>query len=338
MPADRPIVCFGEILLRLSAPAGIGLSHTDALSVSVGGAEFNVAAALSALGHGTRMVSVLPDHAIARRARAELAVAGVDARYLTERAGRMGLYFADPPSGPMPGWVIYDRADSAFAKVDPAELALKDALRDARLLHLSGITPALGPHGIALAKAAMAAAQVAGVPVCFDGNYRAKLWESWDSNPQATLRDCLASAAILIGNHRDIGLVLGQTFAGTEEEREAAAADAAFAAFPDLQLIASTNRTVETTARHRLSARVATRDDSFRTPRIVVDPVVDRIGTGDAFAAGVLLYWAEDGSVRQMAEAGLALMAMKHGVPGDTIQVSRADLEAFDPVASDFNR
>ena len=107
-------------------------------------------------------------------------------------------------AGPRPSAITYDRAGSAFAEADPAAIDFAGALAGARLLHTGGITPALGPKGVALARAAQAAAKAAGVPICFDGNYRGQLWSSWDSDPGAILRDLVSDASILIGNHRDL--------------------------------------------------------------------------------------------------------------------------------------
>ena len=176
-----PVACFGEVLLRLTPPGKVPLTQTGALEVHVGGAEANVAAALASLGRPARMVSVLPDNPLGRLARSRLACAGVDTRAIATGEGRMGLYFFEPPAGPIAGRVTYDRAHSAFALAAPDRLDFAAALDGAALLHMSGITPALGPAGVELARTAVAAAQKNGVPICFDGNYRA-------SHPPSTAR------------------------------------------------------------------------------------------------------------------------------------------------------
>ena len=167
--------------------------QAQSLEMVVGGAEANVAAALASLGHEARMVTLLPDTPLGDKARAELGAAGVDTRFVARGPGRMGLYFMEPGAGLRPSSITYDRAGSAFAEVDAQAFDFAGALAGASLLHMSGITPALGPNGVAVARAAVAAAQSAGVPVCFDGNYRAQLWESWDSKPREVLthRDLL---------------------------------------------------------------------------------------------------------------------------------------------------
>ena len=333
-----PVVCFGEMLLRLSPTPGTLLAKADRLDLAAGGAEANVAVALASLGVPTRMLSALPDNPLGRRAIAELRGAAVDCSTIMLGEGRIGLYFFEPPSGPIGGRVTYDRTGSVFAGATADSFDFEQALEGASLLHLSGITPALGPSGVELARAAIAAARAAQVKVCFDGNYRANLWDAWDCDPRAILSELVGGADILIGNHRDISLLLDTTFTGDGPDRRREAAEACFAAFPNLELIASTARHVESATRHRLAGRVDLRASHWQTDDAVLAPIIDRIGTGDAYAAGVLLQWLEGGSARDMAKSGLALAAMKHGIPGDMIAVTRAELDQYDPAGADVRR
>ena len=332
-----PVACFGEVLLRLTPPGKVPLAQTGGLEVHAGGAEANVAAALASLGRPARIVSVLPDNPLGRLARSRLASAGVDTRAIATGEGRMGLYFFEPPAGPIAGRVTYDRAHSAFAFTAPDRLDFAAALDGAALLHMSGITPALGPAGVELARTAVAAAQKNGVPICFDGNYRASLWDAWAGNPRAILGELVAAAKVLIGNHRDISLLLDKRFGGEGPERRREAAEAAFDTFPNLELIASTARRVAGTV-HHLAARVDSRDGHCQTDEVRIDGIVDRIGTGDAFAAGLLLRYLEGADPAEMARSALALAAMKHGIPGDMIAATRAELEQFDPAGGDVRR
>jgi 2-dehydro-3-deoxygluconokinase len=332
------ITCFGEILLRLAPPGRQMLVQAQSLDMVVGGAEANVASALASLGHAVRFAGVVADNPLGERAHAALRACGVGTAHVARAGGRMGLYFLEAGSGPRPSAITYDRSGSAFAEAAPDSIDFAGALAGARLLHCGGITPALGPKGVALARAAQAAARAAGVPICFDGNYRAQLWAAWDSDPAAILRELVADATILIGNHRDIALLLGRPFSGEGEDRRREAAEAAFAVFPNLQLIASTARHLVTSDHHRISARVDSREGSDQTGEIDVTGIVDRIGTGDAFAAGVLDGWLTGGDLATMAERGLALAALKHTIPGDMCPVSRAMLEGFSAGAGDVRR
>lgn len=333
------ITCFGELLLRLTPPGARLMVQADSLDLFVGGAEANVAAALASLGHDVRFAGLVSDNDLGTRALTALRGAGVDTHFLSRAPGRMGLYFMEQGSGPRPSAISYDRADSAFAEAEPATIDFAGALAGAKLLHTGGITPALGPKGVALAKAAQTAARAAGVPICFDGNYRGQLWSSWDSDPGAILRELVADAAILIGNHRDISLLLDTPFSGDGADRRREAAAAAFAAFPRLQLIASTARHLVASDHHRISARVDSREAAHQTEEIDVTGIVERIGTGDAFTAGVLDAWLAVGvDVQAIAETGLALTALKHTIPGDMCLIGRAALESFSAGGGDVRR
>jgi 2-dehydro-3-deoxygluconokinase len=332
------VTCFGEVLLRLSPSARRLLVQADGVDLAIGGAEANVASALASLGHPVRFAGVVSDNPLGDRALAALRGCGIDTGHVARAPGRMGLYFLEAGSGPRPSAITYDRAGSAFAEAAPEIIDFGGALAGARLFHCGGITPALGPKGVALARAAQAAARSLGVPICFDGNYRARLWAAWDNDPAAILRELVDDAAILIGNHRDISLLLGSDFSGDGEGRRREAAEAAFAAFPNLQLIASTARHLVTSNHHRISARVDARTADYQTEEIDVTGIVDRIGTGDAFAAGVLDGWLNGGDLATMAQLGLALAALKHTIPGDMCPVTRAMLDGFGAGASDVRR
>ncbi|MEO5706368.1 MAG: sugar kinase [Alteraurantiacibacter sp.] len=332
------VTCFGELLLRLTPPGARLMVQTDALDLVVGGAEANVAAGLSSLGHTVRFAGLVADNPLGDRAVSSLRAAGVDTAFLARGSGRMGLYFMENGAGLRPSAITYDRAGSAFAKAAAEAIDFAGALAGARLLHTGGITPALGANGVSLARAAQDAALAAGVPICFDGNYRAQLWDAWDGDARAILTELVKDATIMIGNHRDISLLLGRNFSGDGPDRRREAAEAAFAAFPRLELIASTARHLVSADHHRIAARVDSRARAHQTDEIEVTGIVERIGTGDAFAAGVLHAWLEGGNEAQMAADGLALAALKHSLQGDMCLASRALLEGFSAQGGDVRR
>lgn len=322
-------VSFGEVMLRMSPPGRELLLQTPKLDVWVAGAEANVATQLARLGHDTAMVSAVPDTALGDAAVTHLRGHGVDPRGIRRLPGRMGLYFATSGAGFRATEVLYDRAGSSFASA-PADAWDWDTLLDgADRLHLSGITPALGPAGTAAAIAAAEAATRLGIAVSFDGNYRARLWEAWDSDPRATLNRLIDHADVLFGNHRDVSLLLGTDFAGDGADRRREAAQAVFAHFPRLQVIASTARHADDADRNRVSARIDTRDRGFQTEEVAITGIVDRIGAGDAFASGILHGLRSGLSLEDTAKAGLALTALKHSLPGDASLFGQADLDAF---------
>ncbi len=330
----RLVLCFGELLLRLSSPRGEGTLQSTRLDAHFGGAEGNVAVALARLGLRSGIVSALPDNAIGDAAIESLRKAGVDTSRVARAPGRMGLYFLTPATGVSAGSVIYDRADSVFCNARDYDWPA--LLEGVEWLHLSGIVPALGPEMAEVGLAAIAAARAAGVRVSFDGNFRGSLWARWCPDPGPILADYISGADLLFGSHRDLSLVLGREFGGKNDVRQHDAALAAFERFPQLSTIASTGREILTADHHRLSARIDARDDAFSAPALEVTGIVDRIGTGDAFAAGVLARL--DDGLEAAATTGLALAALKHGIAGDHSTATPRDLAAFEGAPADVRR
>ncbi|HWS25136.1 MAG TPA: sugar kinase [Xanthomonadales bacterium] len=325
------VVCFGELLLRLGAPGRQLLLQSPLFDVHFGGAEANVAVSLAQFGHAAAMVSTVPQGPLGAAAAGELRRHGVDSRDVGTGAGRMGLYYLINGAIHRPSEVLYDRAGSAFALADPRIYDWDALLAGADWLHLSGVTPALGKAAADAAQQAAEAATRLGVRLSFDGNYRSKLWEAWDGQPAQRLRALLAHCEVLFASDRDIGVILGDV-AHPEDpaERIAAAAARAFAAFPRLQSMATTLRTQRSVDHHVLSAVLVERSGAqHSTPEYEVTPIVDRIGTGDAFAAGVLHGLISGLGTAQALHFGLGAACLKHSIPGDFNRVGIGDVEAF---------
>lgn len=333
------VVCFGEVMLRLSAPGAEVMLQSSRLDARIGGAEANVAVSLARFGHRVRMVSFVPDNALGRAALAELRRHGLDVAGVRTAPGRLGLYFLTPAAGLRAAQVLYDRADSSFALADPDAVDWPAELDGADWLHVSGVTPAVGPNAAAAALAAVRAARVRGLTVSFDGNYRKSLWDQWPTDGAAVLADIVAAADLFIGDDRDVALILGHDFSETDPiERRRAAAEAAFSGFPQLSRVASTVRTVESADRHRLAAFLADRDGHWTAAPREVAGIVDRIGAGDAFAAGLIHGLRTDLDPQGALEFALAAAALKHSIPGDFNLVDVADVEALLAGAGDVRR
>lgn len=325
------VVCFGELLLRLSPPGRELPFQSPQLAAHFGGAEANVAASLAILGHDAAMVSALPDNALGRAAADGLRRHGVDITAIRFAAtGRLGLYLLAPGAMQRPAEVTYDRAGSVFSLAPAGEYDWPHILQGARWLHLSGINLALGEVTAAAALAGVQAANAAGIAVSFDCNYRAKLWGTRAAQAPALLRQVLDAATLVFGDARDLALVSGS--AAPEDAGGAgfdAAASAAFADFPRLQLLAATDRSHETVDTQTLRGRLATRDGLFATRRHRLDAIVDRIGAGDAFAAGLLHGLLRGLSRQQALDFATAAACLKHSVPGDVNLLREADMLAL---------
>lgn len=326
---NQTIVCFGEVLLRLSAPGKELLLQSPSLAAHVGGAEANVAVALRQFGRETRMVSVLPDSTLGRACAAELRRHGVSIDSIQYRDGRMGLYFLTHGAGVRPAEVLYDRADSAFALAPPTAYDWGALLRGAANFHVSGITPAVSQSAANAALLAMTAARAAGASVSFDCNFRPRLWGARASGAAPFLRALCEQADLIFGDERDIAFMLGD--AAKDEspaDKRRRAADAAFNAFPHLEHMACTERTRHSVDVQQLVGCLYAKSEAWISRSHPLHGIVDRIGAGDAFAAGVLHGLMSGFPPQKVIDFATAAACLKHSIPGDFNLASAADVEA----------
>lgn len=309
MSQQYDLTTIGETMLRLSVPLGSRLSDLRQLDVEIGGAESNVCVALARLGRTTSWQSRLPEHALADAVLRALRADGVDVSAVVRAAGeRLGTYFIELASAPRASQVIYDRAGSAATRLGPADVSWGQLL-DTRILHLTGITAALGAGPYAAVAEALRRARAAGVTVSFDVNYRGKLWGPEEAG--AAMLPLLAEADVLFCKSADARLLFGcagEPRAQVEALRRLTRAATIFCTFG------------------AEGAAVLHGDAFHRQPALPVQ-IVDRIGSGDAFAAGAL-DGLLDGDPELGLRRGVALAAIALTQHGDRVLTSRAELEA----------
>ncbi len=303
------VVSLGEAMLRLSVPVGARLDDMRSLDVEIGGAEGNVCVALARLGRRTGWVSRLPDHSLGHYVVRGLRADGVDVSAVRRAPGeRMGAYFIEYATTPRSIQVIYDRANSAAARMTRDDVDW-DYLLDTRVLHLTGITAGLSEGCYDIVAEAIRRAQAAGVMVSFDVNYRAKVWGAVAAGDR--LRPLINEADLLFCKSTDASLLFGCT----GEPRELMSA---------LKSLTRAQAVLGTFGEQ--GAALLHGDEFVMQPALPVI-IVDRIGSGDAFAAGVLDGWL-DGDVREGLRRGVALAAIALSQHGDRVLTSRAELEA----------
>lgn len=304
------VLAFGEALLRLQPTGDERIDDAALFRAYVGGAELNTCCALASLGLNVAWFSVLPDGPLGRRVLRQLRGASVDTSLVrTAPGGRLGSYWCEYGHPPRAIEVIYDRRDSSVCHVRPEDVPV-EALRAARLFYVSGITPALSTSAREVALAMAEAARGAGATVATDLNFRARLWSAREAAP--VLERLARAAQIVIATEDDLKTLFDM--GGSFEE-------------------------VARQAQHRFSARtlvltrgslgaVSLEDGNLRTAASFPVSRVDRIGAGDAFTAGFL--WATlTGRREQALDCGLALAALKHSIPGDTLATTPAELHAL---------
>jgi 2-dehydro-3-deoxygluconokinase len=325
---NQTVVCFGEVLLRLSAPGKELILQSPRFDAHVGGAEANVAVSLTKLGHRAAVVSALPDSTLGRACADELRRHGVTTEAIVFRPGRMGMYLLTHGAGHRPAEVLYDRSQSAFATAPRETYPWSDVLAGAAWLHVSGITPAVSASAAAAALDAMTSARKAGVSVSFDCNFRARLWAERTPEAPALLRTLCEHADVIFGDERDIAFMLGaKSFEGSPDTRKQRAAQAAFGAFKHLRFIACTERTRHSADVQQITGMLHGATDAWSTRAYPLYGIVDRIGAGDAFAAGVLHGLIAGFDPQKCVDFGTAAACLKHSIPGDFNLVGVADVE-----------
>jgi len=321
-------VSLGESMLRLSVPSGRRLDDTRHLEMELAGAESNVCVALARLGWRTGWFSRMPDHALARAILRALRSDGVDVSTVKYAPGeRLGTYFIEFASPPRTTQVIYDRADSAASHMTANDVDW-DYLLDTKVLHLTGITAALSDNCYALLEEAIRRAHAASVLVSFDVNYRAKLWSAASAGEK--LRPLIAEADILLCKGTDAAALFGCR----GEPRDL---------MTQLKTLTHASAIFCTFGEH--GAALLSGDEFISQPAVPVQ-IIDRIGSGDAFAAGALDGWLSGGASKSDPSAlceglrrGVAMAAIALTQFGDRVLSTRAELNAMmDPDRRDISR
>jgi len=299
------IVALGEVLLRLAIPSPARFETARHLDLQIGGAEANVAAACARLGLSAAWISALPANPWGERIRRELGSHGVDCAYvrMTENT-RVGVYFLEYGVPPRPVRVLYDRRESAFARLTPAQVDW-EPVRRARLVHLTGVTPALGESARALVERAVREAST----VSFDINYRATLWSPQEA--RAFVEPVLPRVRYLFIGQAEARTLFG--LSGTPEQTLDGLARLAPKATISLQ-------------QGEAGSTVLDGGTVFRPRRRPAVQVVDPIGAGDAYAAGFLWAVLSGRDVRDAVDAGTAVAALKCSTWGDIALVSGQDV------------
>jgi 2-dehydro-3-deoxygluconokinase len=314
------VITFGEAMVRLAPPHFKRLEQTDTLDVEIGGAELNTAAGLARLGRSAAWVSRLTDNAVGRLLANKARGAGVNLDHvLWTDSDRVGVYFLEFGAAPRPSGIIYDRTDSAIARIQPGMIDWAKVFRGAKWFQVTGITPALSRSAADVTREGLEAARAAGVTVSIDLNYRAKLWSLEEAG--RWLRDAVELADVLITTPDDVE----RFFDVPRGDLESAART--MADRYELRAVAFTMRESESVWRNRFTA-VACGNGRFCRTRSYDVEIVDRLGAGDAFASGLIQGLLDD-DLQKGLDYGTAMGAAKHTMPGDFVWITTAEVEAM---------
>jgi len=321
---SNPLVAtFGEIMLRLSPPGFERFLQSPQFVATWGGGEANVAVSLAQLGLLSRYITVLPPaNPIADACIGELRRFGVDTSRIVRAPGRLPVYFVENGANQRPSKVVYDREGSAIAVAKPGAVNWTNALSGVNLFHITGITPALSESAAALTIEALQAARKLQATASVDLNFRKNLWK-WGKQAHEVMPLILREAEICIANEEDCQKCLGiesgiDVESGTlERERYRQLAEAVLAQYPNLQKIAITLRESKSASHNGWSACLHNRSEFVLSKRYEITHIVDRVGGGDSFAAGLIYGLLQFQSDPDALEFAVAASALKHSIPGD---------------------
>ena len=312
------VVTFGEAMIRLAPPGFRRLEQATSLEMTIGGAELNVAAGMSRLGLSTTWVSCLPDNPLGRATRNHAREIGVDTSHVAwDGNGRMGIYFVEYGASPRPSSVLYDRRGSSISELAGVSFDWPSILAGARLYHTTGITTALSDRTGDEVRTSMHVAHEAGLIVSYDLNFRAKLWTA--DQARAIQAPMMADVDVLITTEEDAKKVFGIE---GEDYREVARKLADRFGF---KVVTITLRGDQSVLRNSWTS-IAYADGAYVDDRTYDIEIVDRVGGGDAYAAG-FLYGYLTGDVRRGVRYGNAFSALKQSSWGDFNWATLAEVE-----------
>ncbi len=335
------VVTFGEVMLRLKSLGFERLFQSPLLEATFGGAEANVAVSLAQFGIPVSFVTALPTNPLGEAAVAEVRRFGVDTSSIKRAGDRIGVYFLETGSNQRPSKVTYDRAGSSIAAAKPGDFDWNAILEGASWFHVSGVTPAISASAAALSLEAVKAARAKGITVSCDYNYRKNLWRYGKRAPEV-MRELVSNVKVGIANEEDCQKALGIAGSGKREagsgSEEAGKlnvewyyqlAERVLGEFPNLEKQVITLRESHSADHNGWSAILHNRNQRFASRKYEITNIVDRVGAGDSFAAGLIYGLRTYADDQRALEFATAASCLKHSILGDFNRVDVGEVEAL---------
>ena len=334
MTVGSRVVTFGEVMLRLKSPGFERVFQSPLLEASFGGAEANVAVSLAQFGVSVSFASAIPANPLGDACLGELQRFGVDTSRVRRQGSRLGIYFLEAGANQRPSKVVYDRSGSAIATAKPGDFDWDAVLDGASWFHVTGVTPAISQSAAELAIEAARRAREKGITVSCDYNYRKNLW-NYGKSARDVMRELVRHVHVGIANEEDCQKALGieadvdVASGNLADEKYRVLAARVLEAFPNLERQAITLRQSHSANRNGWSAVLATRSGFIRSKSYDIDDIVDRVGAGDAFAAGLIYGLRTFKDDQRGLEFATAASCLKHSIPGDFNRVTVGEVEAL---------
>jgi 2-dehydro-3-deoxygluconokinase len=327
-------ITFGEIMLRLKPPGMERFFQSPSFEATFGGGEANVAVALAKFGFNVGYASVIPANAIGDACVAELRRHGVDTSAVVRKGSRLGIYFLEVGANQRPSVVIYDRAGSSIAEAGRGDIDWEKTFAGAAWFHITGITPAISQSAAELSLEAVKRAKEKGLTVSCDLNYRKNLWKYGKSAPEV-MGDLVRSVDVAVANEEDCQKSLGVSVPVDVESGRLDAdayrklAEKVLAAYPNLSKIAITLRESRSADENGWSGCLHTGKEFLVSRKYEIRDIVDRVGSGDSFAAGLIYGLTSLPTPQEALEFAVAASCLKHSIPGDLPLLSVAEVKAL---------
>ncbi|MHA1341348.1 MAG: PfkB family carbohydrate kinase [Promethearchaeota archaeon] len=334
---EKYVVTLGEYMLRLKSPDKERFFQSPIFEASFGGSEGNVAISLANLGLPTIYITALPQNAIGDAALRFLRSYNVITKWISRKGKRMGIYFLEIGSGPRSSNVIYDRENSAISVAKYSDFNWNEIWKNAMWFHTSGITPAISKSASDLTYKVIKDANSRGIKTSLDLNYRRRLWK-WGASALEIMPKLTSLVDIIIANEEDIQLSLGleidQKVSGTLDKRKyKMLAQMVFDTYSNVKIVAITLRESFSADHNRWSALLAVKNnkdnkiDFFQSKTFELTNIVDRVGAGDSFAAGLIYSLINNYSYQDAVDFAVCASALKHTIPGDANLVSATEIK-----------
>lgn len=326
------IITMGEIMLRLSSQGNSRFIQSDSFDVNYGGGEANVAVSLQNYGNEAFFVSKVPEHEIGQAAVNSLRRFGVHTRYVSRGGERLGVYYLETGCSLRPSKVIYDRSHSSISEASPCDFDFETIFAGADWFHWSGITPALSDNAAECIRRACIEAKKAGVVISCDLNFRKKLWSS--EKAQSVMRPLMQYVDVCIGNEEDAEMCLGY-HPDADVDGGKTDAEGYKPVFQKLmqdygfKYVVSTLRESYSASVNGWKGMIYDGNEFYTSRRYEIKPIVDRVGGGDSFSAGIIHGLANGKPMQWALEFAVAASALKHTIPGDVNLVSASEVECL---------
>ncbi len=329
------VAAFGEVMLRLTPPDSERILQSPHFLASFGGGEANVVVSLANFGLASRFITVLPAaNPVADAFISELRRFGVDHTHIVRGPGRMGVYFLETGANQRPSRVIYDRDYSAISLAKPGTIDWDRAFENVTWFHITGITPAISASAAELAIEALKKAQEKGIRSSCDLNYRKNLWK-WGKAACEVMPELVKLVQVCIANEEDcqkainIEVDIDVESGSLEREKYAELCDRVLSTYPNLEMIAITLRESRSASHNGWSACLHDRKHFLLSRRYEITHIVDRVGAGDSFAAGLIYGLTQLSSTAEALEFAVAASCLKHSIPGDFNRFTAEEVHAL---------